>query len=268
MKISVVCKNCIRSIYGRFNCSYHKINHSYRQIIIPVPWILWELRTEVGWWLPFNLQFIWTTLPWRGPGMLFCFGCGRLEKFLMLRNPCEHYYVFRFFISEIILSTSWNAMQDARSIRKIPTRSPGLAPSCLNSHGFSYGRDGHPICSMGLYTHYKDSPFKVGWPFPNMGVPTGGYFEIKISAVRFQPLSWCEAQSLRIKSHKAGSSPYSPPKSKFRILLAGSMRVGSILGGSNLMLKSKVHLRDFPDSGCIVWVGSTMIPGMAFQPWL
>ena len=27
-------------------------------------------------------------------------------------------------------------MQDAMSIRKIPTRSPGLAPSCLNFHGF------------------------------------------------------------------------------------------------------------------------------------
>lgn len=77
--------------------------------------------------------------------MLFCFGCGRLEKFLMLRNPCENCYVFRFFISEIILSTSWNAMQDAMSIRKIPTRSPGLAPR----------RDGHPIYGRGLYTHYN-----------------------------------------------------------------------------------------------------------------
>ena len=173
MKISVVCKNCVRFIYGRFSYSYHKINHSCRQIIIPVPWILCELRTEVGWWLPFNLQFIWTTLPWRGPGMLFCFGCGRLEKFLMLRNPCENYYVFRLCISETILSIyKLCDMQDAMSIRKIPTLAWRKRPVVGESWPqwwqstwyvlgsklplFFYGRHGHQIYSWGLYTHYDD----------------------------------------------------------------------------------------------------------------
>ena len=36
----------------------------------------------------------------------------------------------------------------------------------------SYGRDGHHPYSSGLYTHYKDSPLKVGWPSPILGVQT------------------------------------------------------------------------------------------------
>ena len=56
----------------------------------------------------------------------WCFGI--LAKTIMYSD-----YVF---LTIHYLSTSWNAMQDAMSIRKIPTRSPGLAPSCLNLHGF------------------------------------------------------------------------------------------------------------------------------------
>ena len=36
----------------------------------------------------------------------------------------------------------------------------------LNSHYFHIIGDGHQPNSRGLYTHYKDSLLKVGWPSP------------------------------------------------------------------------------------------------------
>ena len=36
----------------------------------------------------------------------------------------------------------------------------------LNSHYFHIIGDGHQPNSRGLYTHYKDSQLKVGWPSP------------------------------------------------------------------------------------------------------
>ncbi len=41
--------------------------------------------------------------------------------------------------------------------------------SGLNSHYFHIVGDGHQPNSRGLYTHYKDSLLKVGWPSPIYG---------------------------------------------------------------------------------------------------
>ena len=41
---------------------------------------------------------------------------------------------------------------------------------CLNSTYFHIIGDGHQPNSRGLYTHYKDSLLKVGWPSPIQGV--------------------------------------------------------------------------------------------------
>ena len=76
-------------------------------------------------------------------------------------------------MGERVISALWTYSVTFKSSIVILSRdgetidlSPLYVRSGLNYHYFHIIGDGHQPNSRGLYTHYKDSLLKVGWPSP------------------------------------------------------------------------------------------------------
>ena len=95
----------------------------------------------------------------------------------------------------------------------------------LNSHYFHIIGDGHQPNSRGLYTHYKDSLFKVGWPSPIQGVDRPDRTYMHHLSVNFSQklFRW-----LRLRAPKSNPQPkkYSFPEENRSILKSSKRSKG------------------------------------------